>query len=66
MRGAVMHGPGEVRATQAWPRSRSSPTAFAHSIVEAAGTQQSMNQALHATGYRAIDQRDAIKTLLRP
>jgi hypothetical protein len=52
----------------------------AHSVVEAVGTQQSMDQALHATrpgglqlpleeageGYRAMDRREAIKTLLRP
>src|SRR4051812_46429914 len=53
----------------------------AHSVVEAVGTQESMMQAIRATrkvfdlelpldqaaaGYPAMDQRDAIKVLLRP
>jgi threonine dehydrogenase-like Zn-dependent dehydrogenase len=47
----------------------------AHSVIEAVGTQESMMQAIRAArpgghiggvGYEAMDERRAIKVLLRP
>jgi threonine dehydrogenase-like Zn-dependent dehydrogenase len=78
MRGAVKHGPGEVRVEEREAPQIVEPTDAIIRVSAACvcgsdlwpyrGKVFDLHLPLEdaAEGYRAMDQRDAIKTLLRP
>ena len=64
MRGEVMYGPGDVRVEQRDDQTIIQPAAAPSTRGKVFDLTLPLDQA--AEGYRAMDERRAIKALLRP